>query len=218
MLLAIDTSGPDCAVALYDHARNHFLAERVETLGRGHAERLMPLIELCLSDAGKSWEDVTRLAVARGPGSFTGLRVGLSAARGLALALRVPCVGVTVFEAMWHHEQPTGILTVLMDAKRDQCWMQSFNADGTSLGDAQAVAIESIANELPDRVTHLAGSGTLIANLPEGLVRLNTFSSAPIQSVAIVGALLEDEGNRPDPLYLRGADAKPQKTIGLVRS
>ena len=93
MILAIDTSAGQCAVAL-DGVR------RCERMTRGHAERLFPMIGEAMAGAGADWQAITRIAVCTGPGSFTGIRVGVAAARGLALSLGVPAIGVTRFEAL----------------------------------------------------------------------------------------------------------------------
>ena len=97
LLLAIDTAGPDCAVALARSGAGgaEILVRASERIGRGHAERLMPMIEAALRrSASVDFADLDRIAVTTGPGSFTGVRVGIAAARGLALALDIPAVGV----------------------------------------------------------------------------------------------------------------------------
>ena len=93
MILAIDTSAGQCAIALGTICRR-------ERMARGHAERLFPMIGEALAEAGAGWEAITRIAVCTGPGSFTGVRVGVAAARGLGLSLAVPVIGVTRFEAL----------------------------------------------------------------------------------------------------------------------
>jgi len=124
MLLAIDTSGPYCSAALWSLKQDICLVQQSENLGRGHAERLMPMLEELLAKQNAKWTDIKKLAVVIGPGSFTGLRVGIATARGLALALGVPCAGVTVFEAFAHFHYTSEInnepLLVAMDAKRNQ--------------------------------------------------------------------------------------------------
>ena len=95
IVLAIDTAGVDCSAALYDSAAGKVLSEVTETIGKGHAERLMAVIDEALAVANLPLKSVERVAVVIGPGSFTGIRVGVAAARGLALALGVESVGVT---------------------------------------------------------------------------------------------------------------------------
>ncbi|MEM9784150.1 MAG: tRNA (adenosine(37)-N6)-threonylcarbamoyltransferase complex dimerization subunit type 1 TsaB [Pseudomonadota bacterium] len=98
MILGIDTSAGRCGVALVSDGM--VLAELSEVMERGHAERLFPLIEAVLQQAGAAVQDLKRIAVCTGPGSFTGLRIGVAAARGLALGRGVPAIGITRFEAV----------------------------------------------------------------------------------------------------------------------
>lgn len=100
IVLAIDTAGVDCSAAVYDAQNSVVLAEVSETLGKGHAERLMAMIDEALAKAGRDLREVSRIAVTVGPGSFTGIRVGVAAARGLALALGVECVGVSTLAVL----------------------------------------------------------------------------------------------------------------------
>ncbi len=100
ILLAIDSSASLCAACVYDAASSEELGREVLDLGKGHAEHLMGVIAGALERAGKDYADIGALAVSVGPGSFTGVRVGVSAARGLALALKVPAIGVTTLEAL----------------------------------------------------------------------------------------------------------------------
>ncbi|MEM6945076.1 MAG: tRNA (adenosine(37)-N6)-threonylcarbamoyltransferase complex dimerization subunit type 1 TsaB [Pseudomonadota bacterium] len=98
MILGIDTSGPACGIALI--SADQVLIRRVERLERGHAERLFPMLRAALVEVGVGVEAIERIAVCIGPGSFTGLRVGVAGARGLALGRGVPAVGVTRFQAL----------------------------------------------------------------------------------------------------------------------
>ncbi|EBA08269.1 tRNA (adenosine(37)-N6)-threonylcarbamoyltransferase complex dimerization subunit type 1 TsaB [Sagittula stellata] len=98
MILSFDTSGPFCAAALLDGGT--LLAARAEPMKRGQAERLLPLLEEMLAEAGAGWKDVTRIGVGTGPGNFTGIRIAVATARGLALGLKIPAVGVTTFEVI----------------------------------------------------------------------------------------------------------------------
>ncbi len=98
MILGFDTSGPHCAAAVLD--RDRLVAERLEPMARGQAERLMPMLEEVLAAAGLDWKDLAAIGVGTGPGNFTGIRIGVSAARGLALALGIPAIGVTSTDAL----------------------------------------------------------------------------------------------------------------------
>ncbi|MCB1426400.1 MAG: tRNA (adenosine(37)-N6)-threonylcarbamoyltransferase complex dimerization subunit type 1 TsaB, partial [Notoacmeibacter sp.] len=98
-LLAIDTAANLCAACLSDAETGAILGAEVLDIGKGHAEQLMDVIAQAMAEAGAQWPDLTRLAVTVGPGSFTGIRVGVAAARGLALALDLPLTGITTLEA-----------------------------------------------------------------------------------------------------------------------
>lgn len=133
LILAFDTSAAHCAAVLVSGDR--VLAGRDEPMARGQAERLLPLLEELLAEAGVSWTALGRIAVVTGPGNFTGLRLAVSAARGLALGLGIPVVGVSVFEAL-AGEQP-GEVTINLRDKRGAL-RQSFR-DGKPLGGAEIV-------------------------------------------------------------------------------
>ncbi|OWU83321.1 peptidase M22 [Oceanicola sp. 22II-s10i] len=108
-ILGFDTSAAHCAAAVLSGDR--ILVVRAEEMGRGQAERLFPLIEEVLAEAGIGWRDLTRIGVGVGPGNFTGIRISVASARGLALSLGVPAVGVSSFDAI-HHADPRAIAAV----------------------------------------------------------------------------------------------------------
>ena len=129
-ILALETTGSACSVALWRDGG--VVARRFEAMTRGHAERLVPMIGEVLAEAGVTAEAVDRLAVTVGPGAFTGLRVGLATARGLALATGRPLVGVTTFEAIAHAlplESRRGrSLLVAVDSRRTELFLRLFDA------------------------------------------------------------------------------------------
>lgn len=100
VILAFDTSAAHCAAALLSGDR--IVAQRAEAMGRGQAERLFPLLDEMLSQAHVAWRDLSRIGVGIGPGNFTGIRISVAAARGLALSLGVPAIGVSTFDAIRH--------------------------------------------------------------------------------------------------------------------
>ena len=100
ILLAIDTASTLCAACIHDSAAGRELGRAVLDLGKGHAEHLMGVVHDAMAQAGVDFSALERIAVAVGPGSFTGIRVGVSAARGFAMALKIPAVGVTTLEAI----------------------------------------------------------------------------------------------------------------------
>ena len=140
MILGIDTSAGQCSVALISGDR---VWSKTDGMDRGHAEALFPMIETVLADAGVNYGELERIAVCTGPGSFTGVRIGVAAARGLALGLGVPAIGITRFEALAVSEH--GASTVALPGRGGEIFVQDFYADGAPAG---APRIET--GEAPD--------------------------------------------------------------------
>ena len=189
MWLVIDTAGPVCAVGLFDGTTA--VAEASENIGRGHAERLMPMVEAVVADA--AWRDVSAVVVTRGPGAFTGLRVGLSAARGFGLALGVPVYGVSVLDALAYDRGAGQPFTLALKAGRGEVWCGTYDRTRSPVG-APWSALET-------DVKPPAGFETIVA-APNG--------SATLASIVTVALDQPMPGAPPSALYLRAPDAKPQ--------
>ncbi len=138
LILSFDTSAAHCAVALV--CGDEILGSQTEALLKGQAERLIPMLEDVLQGAGKSWSDLDLIGVGVGPGNFTGVRIAVSAARGLALSLNIPAVGVSVFEALAYGTK--GHVTIGRDARRGMVFSQNFD-DGVAIG--EPVMAEGVA-------------------------------------------------------------------------
>src|SRR5712675_3555648 len=136
LILAIDTALDACAAGVLDTEAGKLIARESLPMKRGHAEALMPLIARVIEQSGIGFAGLDRIAVTTGPGSFTGLRIGLSAARGIALAANKPVVGVTTLTAYAapvvseNREQP---VICAIDARHDHVYFQVVNGDGSSL-------------------------------------------------------------------------------------
>ncbi|MEQ5869893.1 tRNA (adenosine(37)-N6)-threonylcarbamoyltransferase complex dimerization subunit type 1 TsaB [Sagittula sp. NFXS13] len=126
MILAFDTSTAHVIAALLDG--DSLRAVKAEPMARGQAERLMPLLEEVLTEGGATWQDVTRIGVGIGPGNFTGIRIAVSAARGLALGLGVPAVGVSTFDVIRSAEAGTARYAAI-PAPRDMVYVQSQDGE-----------------------------------------------------------------------------------------
>lgn len=191
-VLGFDTSGPFCAAALLLHDR---VIHRLEPMEKGQAERLIALLEEVLADGGIGWSDLQAIAVGTGPGNFTGVRISVAAARGLALGLGIPAVGVTRLQAL-AYGLPRPV-TVIEDARRGEVYVQDFEGDGDSPGPARLTSADSLT--FPTRVTGSAAG-------PEALRPAMPLAEA----IARIGAdRAQFPQPRPAPFYLRGADAAP---------
>ncbi|UCI07543.1 tRNA (adenosine(37)-N6)-threonylcarbamoyltransferase complex dimerization subunit type 1 TsaB [Mesorhizobium sp. B1-1-8] len=220
-LLAIDCAANLCAACVYDAAAGRELGRHVLDLGKGHAERLMSAIEAALRAGGIGYHDLDAVAVATGPGSFTGLRVGVSTARGLALALKIPAIGVTTLEALAAEAAaafPGRAVLAALDAGRAEIHAALFDkALGLTYGPAVTTLAEATAMAL-DAGAVLAG--TAAPHIASAAGR--AFDIGPVAATADIAtyarlAAAKGPGERPKPLYLRGADAKPQAGFILPR-
>lgn len=208
-LLAFDTSAAHCAAALLCGGR--IVASRHEAMDKGQAERLIPLLDAVLAEGGLAWSDLDALAVGTGPGNFTGVRIAVAAARGLALSLGVPAIGVTTLEARAHGlHRP---LAVVEDARRGEVYLQEFDVqpdgvqpDGVQPDGARVTTLGALAAEC--RFDRFAGSAADAAVQAVGGLAL---PSRPIaEAIALVAAARDAHLQpRPAPFYLRGADAAP---------
>jgi len=202
VILAFDTSGPYCGTALY--AGGEVIAARHEEMVKGQAEALMPLIEATLQDANLPLAALTQIAVGTGPGNFTGIRIAVSAARGLSLSLGIPATGVTLFEAL-AVAAPLPILATLQ-ATRHEVYVSEIHHDWRS--EPQQMAIADIA---PPRAKLCIGhrSDEVAAHL--GL-KSQPAAFAPASAIARHMAALDHIPDaRPTPYYLRPADAAPPR-------
>lgn len=139
-ILAFDTAGPHCSVAV--HVGNKALTSRHEDMKRGQAERLVPLIHEVLADANVDWSHIDLIAVGIGPGNFTGIRIGVSAARGMGLALGIPTMGVSQFEIVRGTSD-----RVVVAGPRDIAYVQEFA--GSTPKSAPFISENEQANDVP---------------------------------------------------------------------
>lgn len=224
-LLAIDTALENCAVAvLSTEADADTITLRSERIGRGHAERLTGMISEVLAAADVSFDQLDRIAVTVGPGSFTGVRVGLSVARGFALVLDKPVIGINTLEAIAASltDKTNGKpLMVALKARGPEAYFQLFSAEGTPLGTPNVAPIAEIAqSELPDAVC-LAGTAAQemaeLAEQSETTVLSSEIAFPDISDVARLALKADLPDVPPVPLYLKPPDAKPQQGGRIAR-
>jgi len=205
IVLGLDTCLNACSVAVLDG--EHVLARASEVMARGHQERLAPMAQAVMAKAGLPFDRLQRVGVTVGPGSFTGLRVGLAFAKGLAQALGVPAVGVGTLEALAAGEP--GLAFAAIDARRDQVYLQAFEAgaplmapDVLSLGTAFARLAEIAAG----RDFTLIGSGAPL--MADAAPRARIVPAEGADPVAVARLAAGRAAAPPRPLYLRAPDAR----------
>ena len=209
-LLALDTATAACSVAL--RADGIVIAHHHADMARGQSEALMPMIAKVLAEAGLAFTDLDLLAVTVGPGAFTGIRIGLAAAKGLALATSLPLAGIATTEAVAaaipQSERQGRTILVALDSKREELWVQAFNADLTPLAPPMA-ALPQAAAALVTGPCVVVGDAAdrLLPHLPHAIR-----STAPGTPHAAFVAELAEQHWRDgtalpaEPLYLRAPD------------
>ncbi|WP_262693672.1 tRNA (adenosine(37)-N6)-threonylcarbamoyltransferase complex dimerization subunit type 1 TsaB [Kordiimonas aquimaris] len=232
MLLAIDTSEQTCSAALVDIG-DRVVSKRSENIGRGHAERLLPLIGEILAETGSSYNDIKRLAVTTGPGTFTGLRVGLSAARGIALANKIACIGLSGLQVLAAQAQNSAgcmgeHIHAVITGRGGQVFHQAFKGvdeQGMPQPIMQPVNQDAdiVAGHMKTLPGLVIGSGRAVLvqagfeDVLSGVTLENTSVIDPAQ-LGLMAWSLNPENYRPEPLYLRDADAKKAVPILPVNS
>lgn len=213
MILGFDTSGHFCAAALL--SGEEIVSSSSEDMSRGQAERLIPILEACLATAGVDWSRLDALAVGTGPGNFTGTRIAVSAARGLALGLGIPAVGVSTFEAV-ALAYPTEAALVLLPAPRERAYAQLM-ISGEPSGNPRLIDPTEPPIDLPTRkATILVGHRASDVARHLGLKAIDidpaTLTDRASRIARIAARRLRDgtvTTDRPAPLYVRPADAAP---------
>ena len=219
IILALDTASSTCAACLARDGKT--LAQASELIGTGHAERLMPMVHNLIGMADILYSDIGMVAVSIGPGSFTGVRTGVAAAKGFAQALKIPAIGISTLEAIaFEARKNVGDkpLRVVIDAKRGEVHTQDFDGYGTAESGPVLLSLDDAKGGRGGRI--LAGNGAALvdAQAPNVLPHAATASIAIFSEMALLR-----QGNDPTsltvmPLYLRGADAKPQLGFALSRA
>jgi tRNA threonylcarbamoyladenosine biosynthesis protein TsaB len=221
LILAIDTALDSCSACVLDTDAGKMIAQESQAMKRGHAEALMPLIARVVKDASIAFTRLDRIAVTTGPGSFTGLRVGLSAGRGIALAAEKPVVGVTTLTAYAapivsaNAEQP---VIAAIDARHDHVYLQVVSGDGGSL---QLPRVAPVTEAL---AASRFGAPVLVGNAAQLLAdrwpadapppyKIDAQPAPDIVWVAWLGAAVNPDTAPARPFYLRAPDAKPSRDM-----
>lgn len=221
LILALDTALDACAAAILDTVSGKPVAQQSQPMKRGHAEALMPLIARVMKEAGLPFAALDRIAVTTGPGSFTGLRVGLSAARGIALAAGKPVVGLTTlsaYAAPLVSENGEHPVISAIDARHDQVYFQVVSGDGGSLIPPKVASIAEALEASRFGAPRLVGNAAqiLAERWPDEApppVGVDEQPAPDIAWVAWLGAAADPNTAPARPFYLRPPDAKPAKEL-----
>lgn len=217
-ILAFDTAMNGCSVAFQRGGDSCVF--RAEPMPSGQAERLVPMIQEVLAEAGVTFSDIDLIVTTVGPGAFTGIRIALSTARALGLALNVPVKGITTTDvlaaAFFEKEMLRGNekLCTLIETKRSDFYVQIFDANGSAQGDPVSVSVETVC-EMIDNNTILIGDAvprflSLVGGqefqIRNGYILINPTVLCRFAARRGIENLLP-----PDPIYLRGADVSQSK-------
>jgi tRNA threonylcarbamoyladenosine biosynthesis protein TsaB len=223
-VLAIDTALEACSAAVLDTSGG-ITASETAVMTRGHAEALMPLIARVMIRAGIEFGDLDRIAVTTGPGSFTGLRVGISAARGIALAAGKSAIGLSTlagFAAPLIADDDSTQVVAAIDARHDHIYLQVFGVNGRTLVGPRTATVRDAARAAMTAPARIIGSAAkkLAAAWPKGAeppLLVEQRGAPDIDWIARLGAAAAEAHGPPKPLYLRAPDAQPQNAARLPR-
>ncbi len=217
-ILAFDTSLGACTVGLW--ADGQLLTNESVVMTQGHAEALMPMIERAMTKAEMTYADLDRIAVTVGPGSFTGLRVGIATARGLAMATQKPAIGITTTEALAAGvKDPQASILSVIDSKRGDVFAQLFDQTGQAQSDVVNIpdgelnalcgaASLMVVGDARDRAIAVLGASARASTAPD---------ICDIAALAQLAATRAPDAQGPTPVYVRAPDVTLSPTGGLLR-
>lgn len=224
-VLAIDTALGACAVCVMEAGRPLPIALDIEEMTTGQAEALMPMVQRVMGQVEGGFASLSRIAVTVGPGSFTGLRIGIAAARAIGLATGVPVVGVSTlsaYAAPLINPQESGVIAVGIDARHGALFFQAFTAAGRTIVLPRVISAKEAGRAIGSGPVLLAGSGA--AALATEAMALGLKASiadlrpAPdITWIARLGLAADPANAPPKPLYLRAPSAAPQEGRAVPR-
>lgn len=225
-ILAIDTALGALSAAIIDSAAAEPLVVERILMQRGHAEALVPLIERVAAQAEGGLAALDRIAVAVGPGSFTGIRVGIAAARALGLALEIPVVGVSTLAALAAPlilSMGYEVIAAALDARHGQIYVQAFGAGGRTLLSPRLSPVRDAVRALGAGPFRFTGSGGPLMAIEARAMGLSAevageLVAPDIVVIARLGLFAEPASAPPRPLYLKMPDAKPQDSGQIMRS
>ena len=219
IVLAIDTALNAAAACLWDSRKAAVLATNSVSLSRGHEAALLPLVEKIVGARREGFSGLDRIAVTVGPGSFTGLRIGVAAARAFGLVTKAPVVGVSTlaaFTASELQERRSGRIVASVDARKGRVFVQAFDEDGRPCGPAQVACARAYVETLAPGPLRFVGSGAPLLAIeawrsgrPADVGR--DILAPDIATVARLGALADPRSAAPRPIYLEAASTTLQR-------
>ena len=224
-VLAIDTALGQCAAAIVDSAAAEPVAAEAIAMERGHAEALLPLLDRVMARVEGGFASLDRVAVTIGPGSFTGLRVGISCARAAAVASGIPAVGVTTLSALMAplmENGPARLTAAVIDARGGRVFVQAIGPSGRLIIPPSVLGLRDVVRSLGSGHVSLVGSGAAMVAQEARAVGIEPvlhpeLNLPDIAWVARIGMAADPAEALAKPLYLAPADARPQDGSRLAR-
>ncbi len=224
-VLAIDTSCAGCSVAIYDGDTRHVLACESQAMLRGHAEALPAMVQAVLTGVEGGVNSLGKVAVGVGPGSFTGIRIGLSMARAIAVSLEIPVVGVPTLVAfvgpLLDNPRP-GVIASVIDARHGQVYFQLFESKGRQILAPRVATLRDAVRAIGSGPVRIVGDAAVA--LAEEALRAGAEADASeavpypdIVALARIGLAADPASWPPRPLYVKAPDAHPAQGYAVAR-
>ena len=214
LTLALDTSMAACSVCVYDTDKSLVIGANQQFMDRGQAEALAPMVQETMKMAGVGFADLGRIAVTTGPGTFTGVRIGLAMARGLGVALNIPIIGINSLAAIAANEAVKNIpIVVAVDARAGEIYFASYDLSGHEVTGPAVVSLDEARKLMPTHSVAILGTAAelLLQKLGSHLHLRSDAGDLPIaENFVRLAAGIPVSDIPPEPLYLRAPDVKPQ--------